>query len=363
MTTTTRDDLNNQTNSISSQFKTLDLNTTQDFPLKSKLPPISNVSSSSASDQQSLPSNNSNFLPARHIPGRCGLKNIGNTCFMNSAIQCLSSIPDLTKWAMQQPPSLTPMNVIDVYISLVQSMWSGRQTCVTPHKLKEYVSRSAPIFSDYGQKDTHEFMNSLLNAIQNVDPDSFLVNLFRIHIQSKTTCNKHQHVDLTNETITFLPLPIPQMEPNDHTNVLLEDLIKDFCQEDELNGQYYCQECKTYQSARHKTIITQPLPDVLIIQLKRFSFDDTNRKIDTFVQYKLEHRNLLSNNDKYELCAVSMHTGSLAGGHYTTMARNYINKNWYRFDDSYIEDIDSKHVLVPFIARQAYVLIYLKQND
>ena len=339
MTTASEDDLHTQTNSISSQFNKLHLNTTQ------SLPPIAKLS------------------PVRHIPGRCGLQNIGNTCFMNSAIQCLSSVPNLTKWAMQQQPSLSHMNVLDVYIALVQSMWSGRNTCVIPQELKEYVSRSAPIFFGYGQKDSHEFMNSLLNAIQVVDSSSFLVDLFRIHTQSKTTCNKCQYVDTTNETTTFLPLPIPQLRSHVCTQILLHDLINDFCQEDELDGQYYCQRCKTCQPARHKTAIIPTLPRALIIQLKRFPFDGTNIKIDTFVQYKLEHQNLLSNNDRYELYAVSQHSGSLAGGHYTTMARNYKTKQWYRFDDNYVEDIDSKTVLVPFIAQQAYVLIYLKQDN
>jgi len=282
---------------------------------------------------------------------------------MNSAIQCLNSIPDLTEWIMQQPPPLTDENVIDVYIALVQSMWSGRQACVTPQRLKYMVSRSAPIFSDYGQKDSHEFMNSLLNAIQNVDSNSFLVNLFRICTQSTTTCNKKQHVDTIDEITTFLPLPLPPMEPYGDTTLILEDLIADFCQEDELTGQYYCQKCDLCLSARQKTTIIQPLPRALIIQLKRFPFDNTNRKIDTLVQYKLEYRNLLSDNDKYELCAVSLHSGSLAGGHYTTMARNYNTKNWYRFDDSYIKEVDSKQVLTPFIARQAYILVYVKKDD
>jgi ubiquitin C-terminal hydrolase len=264
---------------------------------------------------------------------------------------------------MRQPPPLTDDNVIDVYIGLVQSMWSGRHECVTPRKLKDIVSRSAPIFSDYGQKDSHEFMNSLLNAIQNVDSNSFLVNLFQINTQSKTTCNKHQHADIIDEITTFLPLPLPQIEPNRPTTLILENLIADFCEEDELTGQYYCQKCDQCLSARQKTTIIQPLPRALVIQLKRFPFDNTNRKIDTLVQYKLEYRNLLSNNDKYELCAVSLHSGSLSGGHYTTMARNYKTKTWHRFDDSYIEEIDSKNVVAPFIAQQAYILVYLKKDD
>ncbi|CAF0866410.1 unnamed protein product [Rotaria sordida] len=359
----TEDDLNSQTNSSPFQFKRSHLNTTPHLPLKPKLPPIQSISSSSSSDHQRVSTDHSSLLPTRHTPGVCGLKNIGNTCYMNSAIQCLNSIPDLTKWIMQQQLSLSHMNIIDVYISLVQSMWSGHHGCVTPRELKQYVSRSSSIFSDSDQKDSHEFLNSLLNAIETVDSNSFLINLFRIHTQSMATCNKCQHCDIINETITFLPLSIPEFKFDDQKKILLEDLIKDFCQEDELDGQYYCHKCKICQSARHKTIIIQPLPRVLIIQLKRFPYDGTKRKIDTFVQYKLEHRNLLSNNDRYELYAISMHSGNLAGGHYTTMAQNYIINKWYRFDDSYFEEIESKKVLVPFIARQAYILIYLKKND
>lgn len=335
------------------------MNTTRGFSSKPKLPPISNVSSSSSSNHQYNPS----VSPRSHTPGVCGLKNIGNTCFMNSAIQCLSSIPYLTEWVLKQSSSPNDTNVIDVYVSLVQAMWSGLYTSVNPRELKDFVSRSAPMFSDYGQKDSQEFMNTLLNVIEIVDPNSFIINLFRINTQSRTICSKHQHVDTINELTNFLPLPIPEMKSRGHTRVFLGDLIRDFCQEDDLDGTYYCHRCNECMPARQKTTIIRPLPSVLIIQLKRFPFDGTNRKIDTLVDYKSEYQKLLSDNDKYKLCAVSLHSGSLSGGHYTTVARNYINGRWYRFDDSHVEEIESKNIFTSFFAQQAYVLVYFKQNE
>jgi ubiquitin carboxyl-terminal hydrolase 8 len=292
----------------------------------------------------------------------CGLINIGNSCYINSALQCLSNVPELTEWALQSKSTQRKNHVINVYISMIRKMWSGQYRHIKPHKMKVCIGRSIPFFSDYNQKDSHEFMNSVFNAITTSNSSSIISDLFHIHTQSQVTCITCAECDTADETSNFLPRSVPIMSLSNKNTIRLENLIDDYCQENELSGKYYCSSCKKFSQARQKTIINKPLPRALIILLKRFLFDETHTKNDAFVQYQLQQRNLLSNNDLYELCAVSIHSGNLAGGHYKTIARNYKTTRWYEFDDAYVSEIDSSELLNAIITHHAYVLIYLRQE-
>ncbi|CAF1210908.1 unnamed protein product [Adineta ricciae] len=165
------------------------------------------------------------------------------------------------------------------------------------------------------------------------------------------TCLGCNSIDVTDETSTFLPLPLPKKSQT-IKEILLEDLINDYCLEQPLDGLYYCHSCTNYTQAKQKTMISSPLPLVLIIQLKRFPFDGTIQKINTIACYKFQYKNLISRNDVYQLCAVSSRQGSLAGGHYVAFAKNYQMKQWYYFNDERVHDI---HKLIKPVNRRTHM--------
>ncbi|CAF4349932.1 unnamed protein product, partial [Rotaria magnacalcarata] len=120
--------------------------------------------------------NNSSPVPSGtfYTPGLCGLSNLGNTCFMNSALQCISNVPALTDYFRRRDYSEhinrdNPLgmkgDVAQAYGDLIANMWSGKINYYAPKALKQNVARYAPQFSGYSQQDSQEFMSFLLDGL------------------------------------------------------------------------------------------------------------------------------------------------------------------------------------------------------
>jgi len=154
-------------------------------------------------------------------------------------------------------------------------------------------------------------------------------------------------------------------------NSALASLLSDFFREESLDGDYHCLKCQKSTKARKKSNLCLPLPHVLIIQLKRFTYDIySNNKIDAYISFPLygldlneylvkdkSHENANNSSTKYDLVAVSNHMGDLISGHYTTYAKNIQDGNWYLFDDKIVRKLNSDNDI---LTKNAYILVYVR---
>uniref|UniRef100_A0A667X3F1 ubiquitinyl hydrolase 1 n=1 Tax=Myripristis murdjan TaxID=586833 RepID=A0A667X3F1_9TELE len=140
---------------------------------------------------------------------------------------------------------------------------------------------------------------------------------------------------------------------------------------------WYCPKCQQHREAS-KQLLLWRLPNVLIIQLKRFSFRSFiwRDKINDMVDFPVRNLDLskfcIGQKDEmqhppiYDLYAVINHYGGMIGGHYTAYTRLPSDKNsqrsdvgWRLFDDSTVTMVEESQV----VTRYAYVLFYRRRNS
>lgn len=109
-----------------------------------------------------------------HRAGLCGLSNLGNTCFMNSALQCMSNVPLLTDYFKQgrykkEINTVNPLGrqgeIAEAYAHLIHEMWSGANSYTMPRAFKLSISKFAPQFTGYQQQDSQELLAFLLDGL------------------------------------------------------------------------------------------------------------------------------------------------------------------------------------------------------
>ncbi|KAI9105652.1 hypothetical protein DFS34DRAFT_21539 [Phlyctochytrium arcticum] len=350
---------------------------------------------------------------------RVGLTNIGNTCFMNSILQCIFSVDYLMGYFLgghykNDINSNSPMHgqLSQAFAALVNQTGKALSTkSVSPSAFKKHLERYAPQFAGYQQQDSQEFLRFMLDGLHedlnkvsvrpkysyneddvdklsDVDKARFswnryhtgnksvIFDLFGGQLESTVTCLSCKHRSVTFDTYWDLSLPIPKsasstsrLRSSHDESCSINDCLLEYVKEEYLDDAYKCEGCNTRQQAS-KSLRLYRCPEILVLHLKRFSYSEYSRdKIETDVDFptsKLSLNHVLSTIEgadtdvTYDLCAVSNQMGNLGGGHYIAHVKNFDDGIWYQADDSRYYQVDGPHEAK---GSSAYVLFYRRRKQ
>uniref|UniRef100_A0A673CXF9 ubiquitinyl hydrolase 1 n=1 Tax=Sphaeramia orbicularis TaxID=375764 RepID=A0A673CXF9_9TELE len=314
--------------------------------------------------------------------GATGLRNLGNTCFMNAILQSLRSL-------------------VEEFRKTLCSLWQGNQTAFSPDSLFYAIWKIMPSFRGYQQQDAHEFMRYLLDhlhrelqcckngAAHPVSPQdgiklstsdksclngtaSVVTSIFGGILQNEVNClicgTESRKFDPFLDLSLDIPSQFRQKRSKDQEpgpTCTLPDCLRSFTDLEELDETelYYCHKCKKRQKSTKKFWI-QKLPRVLCLHLKRFHWTAFLRnKVDTYVEFPLRGLDmrgfLLEVSGKY-YCgkdgAFNLKVSLVGSGHYTAYGSH--EGHWYHFNDSTVtlttEDTVRK--------AKAYILFYVERT-
>lgn len=273
------------------------------------------------------------------------LSNVGNTCFMNAAIQCLVHIPmlndllDAVKMEYNTPERVLVKEYNDLRLLMTQ------HKVITPLRFVSYVRFLAKLlkkseFVSTAQNDVSEFIRFMIETLHvamkiplpanlplyapMADDFSAIIPIF----YGLTSSTIDQSV--TTEPFFMLEVPVPP------TASTLNECIDAYLAPEEvtLNG-----------TAHKKMTKIVLMPPVLIITLKLFNPNGLKKTCNLYLpeKFNLGH-------GMYSITSVCNHSGGANGGHYTTCIKR---EQWIRFDDTEVSPTDD-------FAKNAYCIIYTK---
>ncbi|KAK6478240.1 ubiquitin carboxyl-terminal hydrolase 36 [Huso huso] len=303
-----------------------------------------------------------------------GLHNLGNTCFLNSTVQCLTYTPPLANYLLSKEHSRACHQSGFCMMCIMQNhliqAFANTGNAIKPVSFIRDLKKIARHFRFGSQEDAHEFLRYTIDAMQKAclngytkldrqtQATTLVHQIFGGYLRSRVKCSVCKSVSDTYDPYLDIAVEIRQA-PN------IVRALEMFVKPDVLIGEnaYMCAKCKKKVPASKRFTVHRP-SNVLTLSLKRFA-NFSGGKITKDVGYPefLNIRPYMSQSSgdpvMYGLYAVLVHSGySCHAGHYYCYVKASSGQ-WYQMNDSVVHASNIKVVL----NQQAYVLFYLRIPD
>ncbi len=330
---------------------------------------------------------------------QCGLENLGNTCYINTMLQMLMSIPELNIY-FQSAEFIEDMNkrvkemminkqkeisnhflLTRTYSSMINDLCNNAYHPYVPKNMYKKLTSYHSQFIAGTQQDSAEslvvmmdaFHESLkyelvlnvsgvvenevdqlmLDSANSIDKKNYskIYDLFGARILQYIVCKEETR---NNEVLSkrFEPYLQVILEIPDGAETIYDCLDEFFMDEslDEDNLYFDEKSGKKVAADICKKFIN--LPSYLVIVLKRFKQNNMGMIIgknkskiaipidDDYLDlsdYTIGYDKSMSN---YQLISAGLHSGGLHGGHYYAYAKNIKDDKYYVYDDSSVTLLD-----------------------
>lgn len=325
----------------------------------------------------------------------CGLNNLGNTCYMNTALQCLYRCSDLSSLLQSSVKLVRKRTDVERHkrkvFLLVDQLFSDMGkvpvgSILSPKSLVSGIEDSASEsnneeFCDLRvQHDTSEFMLWLMDVLHTCMSHHIKVNVNGV-VKTVQDANMVESIkqfssffskDYSAIVTTFYgqyQSSVQRLESNEFSyqydpyfciqlQIPVKQNINLF---DCMNSMAQVETIESDGKIIHKRLKLWSCPKYLIIVLKRFDMFRRKRNDVVHVPLECDFREYCVGpnkfNSKYNLVAVANHRGNTNGGHYYAYVKDHNTSDWFICNDNAIRRVQNLTALSsPF----AYCLFYEK---